>query len=123
MDGDTSLPSLFANFLLCNPRDVRGVVCEPRVASFCRGSELWGPLGVVLQEQGNNEVWVSSWSGWPEQWPGRGVAGPRAGTGTVQGHQDGAGTPTPLPVRSLQVPLAAVSPGGAACGIQVVVAL
>lgn len=31
MDGETSLPSLFANFLLCNSRDARGVVCEPRV--------------------------------------------------------------------------------------------
>lgn len=42
-----------------------------------------------------------------------GVASPRGGTGTQ----------TLLPVRSLQMPLGAISPGGAACGIQVVVAL
>lgn len=56
---------------------------------------------------------MSTWAGWPEQWPGRGVATPGGGTGTQ----------TPLPVCSLQVPLGAIPPAGAACGTQVVVAL
>lgn len=40
-----------------------------------------------------------------------------------QGRGDGVGTQMLLPVRSLQMPLGAISPGGAACGIQVAVAL
>lgn len=38
MDGDVSLPSLFANFLLYNSRDVCGVVCKPWMASVWWGS-------------------------------------------------------------------------------------
>lgn len=38
-------------------------------------------------------------------------------------HGDGVGTQMLLPVRSLQMPLGAISPGGAAYGIQVAVAL
>lgn len=49
----------------------------------------------------------------PADEAGRGVASPGGGTGTR----------TLLPVCSLRVPLGAISPGRAACGIQVLVAL
>lgn len=59
---------------------------------------------------------MSSWSGWPEQWPGDGVAAPGRGTGTCR---------DPGPCAPALPPNAtgAVSPAGAARGIQVLVAL
>lgn len=47
MDGDLSLPSLFANFLLCNSRDVCGVVCKARRAV---PGEALGAAGCSVRE-------------------------------------------------------------------------